>query len=204
MKIKMLTILLLLIAAQTYGQLNKSIVDTQFPTLVLPYTTQGILTKNGLTNRPINLATDKYLKSDVTAALKFYDKKEFYFEESSKCYSLGKIINGTQIYILYIESVKEKNKNYGYNRCYLVSLNKAYQPLNFFLINEYIDYSVGSNTLYSSRDTYYDFMIKDNLLYATAKDVRTKLKLAQQTTPAVISEVYKYVFDVNGALKDIK
>ena len=203
MKIKLL-LFILLFHLKAFSQLTKEIVETKFPLIKLPYSSQGLITNNGLANRPVNLVTDKFLKSDVTAALKFYDKKEFYFEEGSKCYSLGKIINGAQIYILYLESVKVRNKNYGHNRCYLVSLNKDYQPFNFFLINEYIDYSVGTNTLYSSRDTYHDFLVKDNLLYATAKDVRTKLKLAQQTAPAVILEVYKYVFDDNGNLKEIK
>jgi hypothetical protein len=204
MKVKTLILLLISLSNQTFAQLTKSVVDLDFPTLALPYSTQGQLNTNGLIERPINLTVDKFLKRDVSKELKFYDKKMFYFEKNSRCYSLGKIVNDGQIFILYMESVVVKNKNYGYNRSYLVPLKNDYQPVEFYLINEYTVYNRENNTLYNSKDTYWEFFIKDKLLYAIAKDARTKYKLADQVNPAIDLKEYKYVFDSDGKLKDVK
>jgi hypothetical protein len=203
MKIQ-LFLFILFFSSKAFSQLTKSVVDLKFPLLNLPYSTKGQLTTDGLIDRPVNLATDKFIKSDVSKELKYYDNRVFYFENNSKCYSLGKIINEGRTYILYVESVTAKDKNYGYNRSYIVPLNKDYQPINFFLLNEYTLYKKENNTLYSGKDTYWDFSIKDKLLYAIAKDARTKFKLEQQVNPTIELKEYKYVFDVNGALKDIK
>lgn len=205
MKLNLLFFLLLFVGKQTFAQFTNSLIETEFPTLDLPFTTKGLLADKGLLARPVDLNLDKFLKADVTKELKYYDKKSYYFEDNSKCYALGKFTINEMVYLLFVESSPlGSKKDFGFNRVLMFSLDKSHQLSNYFTIAEFVRYTEKTNTLYQSRDSYWSFIDKNKALYAVATDAKTKLKSANQADGPVSLEETKYLFDNKGNAQAVK
>ena len=80
-----------------------------------------------------------------------------YFENNSKCYAIGRIVNAGKTFILYLESAMNKNTGYGENQIFIVSLDNNYQPVESKSIGYYYEttsYDNESNTIYNITDIY--------------------------------------------------
>ena len=205
MKSKLLIILLLVFGTPTFAQLTKSVVENKFPLLKLPYTTKDLVSKLYIYDGPINdPSAVKFLKSEVTPILKSYKDGAMYFENNSKCYAIGRIVNAGKTFILYLESARNKNTGYGENQIFIVSLDNNYQPVESKSIGYYYEttsYDNESNTIYNITDIYASILSLPNGLNLKIFDNNEKNKNMQSI---IKKDTYNYDFFFNTSGKLIE
>lgn len=177
MKTKIALFFALMLTLPAFAQLNKAVVEANFPLLTLPY---QLATKDVPTMSPemkgwVDYKKFPYLKGNVTAIInkalinestkkmdeKFHKKMIDY--DSSKIHAIGRIETPIRTFIMYnLNLYLEKSGSY--DVIYVASLDKDYKVVDISNILQYlvkVEPKVGTLQTVIIKDA---FLNKDNLL----------------------------------------
>lgn len=206
MKTRLILIALTVLSFPAFSQLNKTIVESKFPLLDLPYSTKGLLTEIYVFDGAVDPQYHKFIKSDITTLMSgFKNNDMFYIAEESKYYAIGRISNGNQNFILFLEARADRNSGYGIHEIFIVSLNKSYQPVEIKSI-AYLEKSTGfdkdSNSIYRTTHIFSDLAILKSKLSITLTD--TYVVEVMPGNVKIENESYTEKFHFNSADKLIE